>query len=430
GLVGWFRKKPNSDGPKTIDDPFAAADPAGFASGGSAPAFAADADFGEAPTGRAGSDVPPASPNRDPMQTVVRIQVFDDAGLNFGSGTIIASRPGRAIALTCGHIFRTHKPGGRIEVETFDGGRVRPWPATLIGYDKTSDVGLLAIDCPEVLPASALAPPGVAPGDRVVSVGCDGGEAPNRQGHVVQRAPAYRGPQNFSCTGQPQLGRSGGGCFDSQGRLIGVVWSRSEDPPEGIYTAIEPINALLDRHGLTALKAPPAAPAPGATPTDTTPAADTFLADGGAPAADPAATNGIAATDREIADEMLDALFDASAPETPIADANSNGSAGSASTASAAAAAALGGADGAEITCIIRPLGPDGGPTRIVVINQATPRTLALLQGDAAGGAVETSLFQPRPALIPSSFAQGDGIERQIGDAPVTRCRRVRRRRR
>ncbi|NNJ25763.1 hypothetical protein LzC2_18370 [Planctomycetes bacterium LzC2] len=421
GFFDWFKKKSAEDGPKTIDDPFAAADPADFASAD--PASPATSRSGASGTDSPGTDAPPVSPNRDPMKTVVRIQVFDHAGLNYGSGTIIASRPGRAVALTCGHIFRSHEPGGRIEVETFADGRPRSWPATLIGFDKTSDVGLLAIDCPEVLPASALAPPGLAPGDRVVSVGCDGGKEPTRQNHVVQRVPAYAGPKNFSCTGQPQLGRSGGGCFDSKGRLMGVVWSRSEDPPEGIYTAIEPINELLDQHGLTALKAPPAIPSPGAATTDEQFAGTEAVDAEDFPSADDPAT-----------DAMLDALFEEGDPTVPVARTASADPGIPASTpaSSAAVADALGASGGAEITCIIRPLGPKGGPTRIVVINQATQRTLALLQGDAAGGAVETSLYQPlapRPAPLgsqsPAPLRLGNGIARTRGDAPRSFCRPV-----
>ncbi|MFH5804780.1 trypsin-like peptidase domain-containing protein [Alienimonas sp. DA493] len=441
GFFDWlkFKKDEERNGPKTIDDPFADADPAGFAS---ADEPGADRSGAAAASGgyerSAVADAPPVSPERDPMKTVVRIQVFDAQGLNFGSGTVIASRPGRAVVLTCGHIFRTHKPGGRIEVETFADGAPRAWPATLIGFDEQSDVGLLAVQCPHTVPASALAPPGVAPGDKVVSVGCDGGKEPTRQGHRVQRVPACMGPKNFSCTGQPQLGRSGGGCFDGAGRLIGVVWSRSEDPPEGIYTAIEPINALLDKHGLTALKPPPAgsgsAPATSPEPEFESPGGTNAEQFAGAEAFD---AEDSPATDDPAAEVWMDALFEEGDPtaapaRTASVDPPAAPQSRPAATreSSAAVADVLGAAGGSEITCIIRPLGPEGGPTRIVVINKATQRTLALLQGDAAGGAVETSLYQPTPAGTPTAPAApaaplrlGNGIVRTRGDAPGTACR-------
>ena len=428
GLFDWFKSKPADDGPKTIDDPFPAAPVAERA------LAAGEPDAGYRRDAAPGANAPPVSPERDPMRTVVRINVFDAGGTNLGSGTVIASRPGRAVVLTCGHIFANHQPGGRIRVETFADGTARPWPATLIGFDPDSDVGLLAVDCPETLPASALAPAGINPGDRVVSAGCDGGDDPTRQGHVVQRVPATVGPLTFSCTGQPKLGRSGGGCFDAAGRLVGVVWSRSEQPPEGIYTAIEPIEKLLDEYGLTALKAPAAGPAP-------TSAAPAIASAGGFDA------EGFDAEDRSdaddpAADELFDALFEESDPSGgPTRTASVDPAIRAATPASSAAVAdVLGAAGGAEITCIIRPLGPAGGPTRIVVINRATQRTLALLGGDAAGGAVETSLYQPiartalsrvvpaRPTPIPTpiptvALRLGNGVARTAGDAPGTFCR-------
>ncbi len=448
GFFSWLKGKPKDEGPKTIDDPFAAADPAGFASS-NPPSFASETSA--AGSAADGVDAPPVSPTRDPMKTAIRIRVFDNRGKNLGSGTIIASRPGRAVALTCGHIFKSYQPGARIEVDTFAHGAPRTFPATLIGFELKSDVGLLAIDCPEVLPASPLAAAGITTGDKVVSVGCDGGDEPTLQGHVVLRVPACTGPANFSCTGQPLQGRSGGGCFDAAGRLVGVVWSRMEEPPAGLYSAIEPINALLDKHGLTALKAPAATPA--------TPAARTSLADAVFPgdafpddAAFPASQSPHAAapssnpptslthagasdaddrpaTDDPAADAGIDAFWGEADP-APARTASAESLPPATATSSAAVADALGASGGAEITCIIRPLGPNGGPTRIVVINQATQRTLALLQGDAAGGAVETSLYQPTTAAPaptstppPPPIRLGNGIGRTAGDAPRTFCR-------
>ena len=416
GLFDWFKpKKDPAPKEKAIDDPFAAADPGAFADAGGFGGDPADpfADsFASAPaTADDSADAPPAAPARDPMKTVTRIEVYNNEGLDFGSGTVIASRPGRAIVLTCGHLFRHYEPGGRIQVETFETGAARPHAATLIGFDLNSDTGLLAVDCPETVPASALAPPGIAPGDRVVSTGCDGGEAPTRQNHLVQRLPACAGPKNFACTGQPQQGRSGGGCFDARGRLVGVVWSRSENPPEGFYTAVEPVFALLDAHGLTALKPPAAA--------TTAPPATQLAA---APAEEPAATG--------------DGLFDdiGTPASTPAAETKTAGlspeweSAGV--TGGSVAAGGLGELDaataaGAEITCIIRPLGGDA-PTQIVVINRATARTLALLRGAGGGGEpVETSF---RPPNVPPQSARRrrrrpGGGKRAGGAAPRSVCR-------
>ena len=51
------------------------------------------------------SDVPLS---RSPLglQSSVRLRVRDAKGVNYGSGTIIESRPDKTLILTCGHIFR------------------------------------------------------------------------------------------------------------------------------------------------------------------------------------------------------------------------------------------------------------------------------------------------------------------------------------
>lgn len=135
------------------------------------------------------------------------------------------------------------------------------------------------------------------------------------------------------------------------------------------------------------------------------------------------------ATDDPAADAGIDAFWGEADP-APARTASAESLPPATATSSAAVADALGASGGAEITCIIRPLGPNGGPTRIVVINQATQRTLALLQGDAAGGAVETSLYQPTTAAPaptstppPPPIRLGNGIGRTAGDAPRTFCR-------
>src|SRR5690606_18577848 len=42
----------------------------------------------------------------DPLAASTRIRVKDGGSINYGSGTIISSRPGLSVVLTCGHIFR------------------------------------------------------------------------------------------------------------------------------------------------------------------------------------------------------------------------------------------------------------------------------------------------------------------------------------
>ncbi|MDZ4687441.1 MAG: thioredoxin domain-containing protein, partial [Planctomycetaceae bacterium] len=82
-------------------------------------------------------------PETDPMLASTRLRVKDKTGVNYGSGTIIHSRVGRTLILTCGHIFRGMDQSGTIEVDVF--GRNRQ-PQTYVGkvlhYDLEADVRL------------------------------------------------------------------------------------------------------------------------------------------------------------------------------------------------------------------------------------------------------------------------------------------------
>ena len=139
----------------------------------------------------------------------VRLRVEDPTGRSCGSGTIIDSRGGEALVLTCGHIFRDSQGKGRIEVDLF-ANPPQEIAGRLVSYDLTRDVGLVAIRPPGPVATARLAPPGyrIGKGQAVVSVGCNNGGEPTARhsqsdrSEQVSRAaehrglrPAGRGPQ-------------------------------------------------------------------------------------------------------------------------------------------------------------------------------------------------------------------------------------------
>ena len=137
----------------------------------------------------------------------VRIRVEDPAGHSCGSGTIIDARGGKALILTCGHIFRDSKGKGKIEIELFGPHAGQKVEGRLESYDsETRDIGLVSIPMPEPLVAARLAPVGydVRKGDAVASVGCDHGADPTvrrnqrqlrRFDQSLGRRPAHRRTQ-------------------------------------------------------------------------------------------------------------------------------------------------------------------------------------------------------------------------------------------
>ncbi|MFQ5731617.1 MAG: trypsin-like peptidase domain-containing protein [Planctomycetaceae bacterium] len=197
-------------------------------------------------------DQPLAEPTAipaDPLAASVRIRVRDGNGINYGSGTVIDGRRGRAIILTCAHLFRGVKGDAAVEVDLYEGTRVRRFRGTVITHDLKADVGLISISTDEPIPSVPLAGPRdpAHRGDRVFGIGCGGGDPPKRLAMQVTGVNRYLGPDNLECTGMPQQGRSGGGLFDGQGRLIGVCFAAEPKNRRGLYAGLRPIRALLKR---------------------------------------------------------------------------------------------------------------------------------------------------------------------------------------
>ena len=125
--------------------------------------------------------------NADLIAVTARLRIEDASGWSCGSGTIIDSRQGQALILTCGHVFRDSKGQGRVEVDLFGVNATEKVPGKVIAYDLDRDVGLVSIYVPRPMLFARVAPAGaqLRPGDAVITVGCDHGKCP--------RCPTYRG---------------------------------------------------------------------------------------------------------------------------------------------------------------------------------------------------------------------------------------------
>jgi hypothetical protein len=149
--------------------------------------------------------------------------------------------------ITCGHLFRSSSGKGRIEADLFAPGATGPVPGKLLSYDLEKDVALVTI-----WPSTKVEPVEVAVnshkvrvGDAVFSIGCDrGADASIRESHVTA-LNKYLGPENIEVAGQPVIGRSGGGLFLADGRLIGICNLADPKDNEGIYAALSLIHEHL-----------------------------------------------------------------------------------------------------------------------------------------------------------------------------------------
>lgn len=207
------------------------------------------------------------------VQSSVRIRVEDAAGHSFGTGTIIDTRSGQALILTCGHIFRDSNGKGPISVDLYTSGSPTTVQGNLIEYDLDLDLALISIQPGQPVRATPVAGPGysVTRGQSVTNIGCNNGQNPTARKTQVTQIDRYAGAPNVEAAGAPVQGRSGGGLFDSEGRLIGVCFAADEKDDEGLYSAAASIHSLLDRHGLSDIyRRTPAATANIATLADHT----------------------------------------------------------------------------------------------------------------------------------------------------------------
>ena len=200
----------------------------------------------------------------------VRIRVDEENSTAYGTGTVIDVHGDEALVLTCGHLFREMKPHSQLTVDLF-AGRSQPTniPAQLIDFKANAgdvDIGLISFRLPFTIEPVPLLPQAetLAVQQPAFSFGCDHGEIPTRRDTQVKSINRYIGAPNVEIAGAPAVGRSGGGLFDHQGRLIGVCNAADAAGDEGIYAAAGIVYAQIERLGLTHLfnENPPTQTAP------------------------------------------------------------------------------------------------------------------------------------------------------------------------
>ncbi|TWU47485.1 Thioredoxin [Rubripirellula tenax] len=210
-----------------------------------------------------GAEVMPNVSIADAVQraeaATVRLRVHDGKGYGAGTGTIIDTHGEDALVLTCGHLFRDNEGQGKVEVDLFVGGQVRTVEGEVIDFDAdTRDIALVAIrpgfpvESVDVISADQMP----RNGQTVFSFGCDRGDDPSRRDTRITGINKYNqhlGASNVEIDGAPIDGRSGGGLFDDQGRLVGVCNAADYKNDIGIYAGPGAVQWQLDRVNLSHL---------------------------------------------------------------------------------------------------------------------------------------------------------------------------------
>ncbi|MGB7325626.1 MAG: trypsin-like peptidase domain-containing protein, partial [Rubripirellula sp.] len=183
----------------------------------------------------------------------VRLKVHDGTGYGAGTGTIIDTHGEFALVLTCGHLFRENKGQGKIEVDLFVGGQVKTVLGKIVDYDaENRDIALVEIRPGFPVQPVPLLTKGqtLRTGQPVFSFGCDRGDDPTRRDTRITGVDKYNthlGASNIEISGAPVDGRSGGGLFDEQGRLVGVCNAADYKGDLGIYTGPGSVQWQLDQ---------------------------------------------------------------------------------------------------------------------------------------------------------------------------------------
>lgn len=302
----------------------------------------------------------------------VRLKVGDPKGNSVGSGTIIDSRQGEALVLTCGHIFRDSDGKGKIFVDSFGPGGQQHIAGRLVSCDLERDVALVGIKTNAPLVVAHVAPPSwsVHKGDRVVGIGCSDGADPTVQESHVNSLDRFRGPPSIQVAGQPVQGRSGGGLFNAEGQVIGVCNAADPTDDEGLFAAQDSIYKELDRAGLTFVYK-----------TSATSPADRASAASPMPGAHREEPGTLASGS---ADPDLPAMPDKMPSSRPF-DKNLAPPSGMKGELTAGETATLAELQGkvrdAEVICIVRPSTP-GAKSEIIVLDKASSAFLDRLSGE------------------------------------------------
>ncbi len=322
------------------------------------PARAAQGGLDHAPV-RSAVGVPRTG--QDLIQRSARLTIADPKGSSYGSGTLIDSRGGEALVLTCGHIFRDSQGQGQISVDLFGSQAAQKLPGRLVAYDLKNDIGLVSIRTPGPVEVATVAPKGyrIAKGDRVTTVGCNNGGPATALDTRITALDKFLGPPNVQVAGLPVQGRSGGGLFSAEGHVIGVCNAADPTDNEGLYAALAAIHSQLDQSGLSSVYQNPKSPA--------------------RPAAALAGTGRMPGPAAEPRFASTQSGGNNTAGQFP---ARSAGLAGLSASEQAALAEVQKRGDGAEVICIVRSLSNPQAKSEVIMLDRASSAFLQQLSSD------------------------------------------------
>ena len=178
---------------------------------------------------------------------LVRIYCEEGRGMSMGSGTVVRWG-GRIVILTAKHVVAGAK---RITISTCKGVKcvVRPvkidyvWDCAVLEADQDLGVEPVMVEVGVANQPKA--------GDRFTSCGFGGdGKLAANTGLVLGFRASENAPRGIEdwmvISGHARFGDSGGGVFNAQGKLIGVLWGKTTDEKEVMCVQAGRIHILLN----------------------------------------------------------------------------------------------------------------------------------------------------------------------------------------
>lgn len=128
------------------------------------------------------------------------------------------------------------------------------YPADVKYIDESLDLALLLVPDAVIAPAKIMSASKVAIGDRVFAIGSPMGLANSISEGILSGLRTYQGANVVQTTAPISSGNSGGGLFDSKGRLIGITTFKLKSG-ESLNFAIDSsyVNVLMDANTSTNL---------------------------------------------------------------------------------------------------------------------------------------------------------------------------------
>jgi hypothetical protein len=168
----------------------------------------------------------------------------------------------------------------------------------------------------------------------------------------VNSLDKFLGPPNIQVAGQPVQGRSGGGLFSADGRVIGICNAADPTDDEGLFAALPSLWTMLERHGWHPESGEDRSPKPSNA------VAQGWAAEAGSQPHAPTMPQRMPATPTTSIAGQLD-------PQQQ-----------------AAVAALTSAAPGAEVICIVRSLDDPRAKSEVIVLDKASPQFIERLSAE------------------------------------------------